>query len=73
MSQRRYQDVQSRTIEPLLPPRLDDYVDATHPVRASDACVGSLDLTALGFGPTEAGSGTGQPPFDPALMLKVYV
>lgn len=51
MLQRRYQEVQSRTIEPLLPPRLDDDVDATNPVRTLDACVGSLNLHRLGVWP----------------------
>lgn len=49
MSKRRYQEVQSRTIEQLFPPRLDDYVGETNLVRAIDTFVDSLDLKALGF------------------------
>ncbi len=53
MSQRRYQEVQSRTMVRMLPPRLDDDVVETNPVRAMDSFVDALDLNALGFGPTE--------------------
>ena len=38
-----------------------------------DAFVGTLDLEALGFAHAEANSGTGQPAFDPALLLKLYL
>ena len=57
-----------------LPPRLDDYVGRDNPVRAIEAYVSSLDLVGLGFrhADKEAG-GRGQPSFDPADLLKLYI
>ena len=57
----------------LLPARVEDYAALDNPVRAIDAYVGSLDLAALGFGHCENGGGAGQPPFDPADLLKLYL
>ena len=73
MSKRRYQEVQSRSQMMLLPPCLDDYVSEHNAVRAIDAFVGTLDLKALGFEHAEANCGAGQPAFDPALLLKLYL
>ena len=73
MSGRRYQEVQSRSQMMLLPPCLDDYVSENNAVRAIDAFVGTLDLEALGFAHAEAKGGAGQPAFDPALLLKLYL
>lgn len=73
MSERRYQEVQSRSQMMLLPPCLDDYVSEHNAVRAIDAFVGTLDLEALGFEHAEGNCGTGQPAFDPALLLKLYL
>jgi transposase len=57
----------------LLPPSLDDYVAPGNPVRAIDAYVESLDLAELGFKNTAPSSGAGQPPFPPAVLLKLYL
>lgn len=73
MTKRRYQEVQPRATVQLLPPCLDDYVAADNPVRAIDAYVDSLDLEAMGFRHAGTHSGSGQPPFDPALLLKLYM
>ncbi len=73
MPNRRYHEVQSRTTVPLFPPHLDDYVADNNPVRAIDAYVAMLDLQALGFCYADARSGSGQPPFDPAILLKLYM
>ena len=73
MSERRYQEVRSRSQMMLLPPCLDDYVSENNAVRAIDAFVGTLDLQALGFEHAEASCGAGQPAFDPALLLKLYL
>ena len=54
MSERRYQEVQSRSQMMLLPPCLDDYVSEHNAVRATDAFVGTLDPEALGFAYAEA-------------------
>lgn len=73
MAERRYQKVHCRSQAMLLPPCVDDYVSEHNAVRAIDAFVGTLDLQALGFGHTEAIGGAGQPAFDPALLLKLYL
>jgi transposase len=56
-----------------LPPRVEDYVDRNNPVRAIDAFVDALDLEKLGFRHPGAGGGAGQPPYDPADLLKLYL
>ena len=73
MAERRYQEVHSRSQMMLLPPCLDDYVSEHNAVRAIDVFVGTLDLQALGFEHAEASCGAGQPAFDPALLLKLYL
>ena len=73
MVDRRYQQVRPRTQGMLLPPCLDDYVSEHNPVRAIDAFVDTLDLRALGFEHAKANSGAGQPAFNPALLLKLYL
>ena len=73
MSGRRYQEMRSRSQTMLLPPCLDDYVSEHNAVRAIDAFVGTLDLQALGFEHAGATCGAGQPAFDPALLLKMYL
>ena len=73
MVQRRYQKVHSRSQAMLLPECLDDYVSEHNSVRSIDAFVDTLDLQELGFEHAKANSGTGQPAFDPALLLKLYL
>lgn len=73
MSSRRYQPVLNRQQEMLLPPCVDEYVHQNHPVRAIDAYVDTLDLHALGFKNTQPGIGVGQPAYDPAALLKMYL
>ncbi len=73
MPQRRYQEVLSRNTVQLLPPSLDDYVEPNHPVRAIDVFVQTLALGKLGFGHADAWSGSGQPPYNPAILLKLYI
>ena len=71
MSNRRYQEVQSRSAVHLFPLSLNDYVTADNPVRAIDAHVDMLDLWELGFQHANTRNGSGQPPFDPAILLKL--
>jgi len=52
---------------------LDDYVAPDNPVRAIDVFVQTLELDALGFEHAGARSGSGQPPFDPEVLLKLYI
>ena len=54
-----------------LPPCLEDYVGRDNPVRAIDAYADSLDLSGLGFGDVGSDGGAGQPPYDPADLLKL--
>jgi transposase len=63
----------SREQASLLPPRVEDYVGADNPVRAIDCYVRALDLAKLGFRHAERGVGVGQPPYDPADLLKLYL
>src|ERR1700686_618707 len=56
-----------------LPPRIEDYVAPDNPVRAIEAYVCTLDLAALGFRHAEGDGGAGQPPYDPADLLKLYL
>ena len=56
----------------LFPERLEDYIAAENPVRFLDAFVAQLDLAALGFGRTQVAA-TGRPPYDPAMLLKLYL
>lgn len=57
----------------LLPNKIDDYVGENHPVRAIDAYVEGLDLRVHGFTHTEYGTSAGQPPYDPSVLLKMYL
>jgi transposase len=57
----------------VLPMRIEDYVSPTNSVRAIDAYVGTLDLTALGFKNSQFATASGQPAFNPAVLLKLYL
>jgi transposase len=56
----------------LFPERLEDYIGEENPVRFLDAFVGSLDLHGLGFARARCAD-TGRPPYDPAVLLKLYL
>jgi transposase len=56
-----------------LPPRIEDYVSGDNVVRAIDAYVGAVDLRKLGFVHAGHDGGAGQPPYDPADLLKLYI
>src|SRR5437899_233450 len=56
-----------------LPARVEDYVGRNNPVRAIDAFVDALDLEELGFCHAGSGGGAGQPAYDPADLLKLYL
>jgi transposase len=73
MTNRTFKSGICREQESLFPPRMDDYVGPDNPVRAIDAYVCSLDLAELGFKHTKGGGGAGQPPYDPADLLKLYL
>src|SRR3990170_590735 len=73
MTNRSYKAGVSREQASLLPPRVEDYVGADNPVRAIDRYVEALDLGKLGFRHADRGVGVGQPPYDPADLLKLYL
>lgn len=72
MTNRTFKAGVSREQGSLLPPRVEDYVGADNLVRAIESYVGALDLARLGFRHAERGVGVGQPPYDPADLLKLY-
>ena len=51
----------------------DDLVSPDSPVRAIDVYVESLDLHACGFKNSGGGVSAGQPPYDPASLLRLYL
>ena len=63
----------SREQPSFLPPRVEDYIDRSNPVRAIDAFVDAANLEKLGFRHPGSGGGPGQPPYDPADLLKLYL
>ena len=73
MTSRRYKAVTNRGQISLLPPRIEDYVQETNPVRAIDAYVNTLDLAKQGFQNTTGGICAGQPAYPPEALLKLYL
>ena len=73
MTNRIFKVGQSREQGSFLPARIEDYVAPDNPVRAIEAYVCALDLAELGFRHAEGDGGAGQPPFDPADLLKLYL
>jgi transposase len=73
MTNRIFKTGISRNQASFLPARVEDYVDRDNPVRAIEAFVAALDLGKLGFRHAGSGGGAGQPPYDPADLLKLYL
>jgi len=73
MVKRSYKIGHNREQVSLLPPCIEDYVGRDNPVRAIDAYVDSLDLNKLDFCDVGSEGGAGQPPYDPADLLKLYL
>ena len=74
MTNRTFKAGESREQPSLLPARIEDYVEADNPVRAIESFVCALDLAKLGFGHADRGAKEdGQPPYDPADLLKLYL
>jgi transposase len=73
MTNRSFKAGASREQPSLLPARVEDYVDADNPARAIEGYVGALDLAKLGFRHAGACGGAGQPAYDPADLLKLYL
>ena len=65
---------ESRDQASLLPPRIEDYVGPDNPVRAIESFVCALDMAKLKFRHADRGAEEeGQPPYDPADLLKLYL
>jgi len=53
--------------------KLDDIIPEDNPVRFIDAYVDKLNLLDLGFINPGTDGGKGRPPYNPAVMLKIYI
>jgi transposase len=74
MTNRTFKTGASREQASLLPPRIEDYVGPDNAVRAIESYVCALDLAKLGFRHADRGAEEmGQPPYDPADLLKLYL
>jgi transposase len=73
MTNRTFKSGVSREQASLLPPRIEDYVGRDNPVRAIDSFVDAQDLVEHGFRHAQRGVHVGQPPYDPADMVKLYL
>ena len=73
MTNRAYKTGISREQPSFLPPRIEDYVAPANMVRAIDAFVTGLRLEAFGFRNSGYEGGAGQPPYDPADLLRLYL
>jgi len=73
MSLRRYQKSLDRQQEMLLPSRVEDYVSDKNTVRAIDAYVNTLNMQSTGYTHTQEATIAGQPAYDPAGLLKLYL
>ena len=74
MTSRPFKTGESRDQASLLPPRIEDYVGPNNPVRAIESYVSALDLAKFKFRHADRGADeAGQPPYDPADLLKLYL
>jgi transposase len=74
MTNRAFKAGESREQASLLPARIEDYVVPNNPVRAIESFVCALDLARLGFRHADRrAEEAGQPPYDPADLLKLYL
>jgi transposase len=73
MTNRTFKAGASREQASLLPARVEDYVGRDNPVRAIESYVDTLDLANIGLHHADRGVSAGQPPYDPADLLKLYL
>lgn len=73
MKTRRYQKTLDRHQEMVLPPSVDEYISHNNIARAIDAYVDTLSIIEFGFTNTQPVTGPGQPAYDPAALMKVYL
>lgn len=67
-----YKEGVRREQQLLFPEAVDDYVDASNPVRVIDLFVASLDVEKLGFSRATP-AWTGCPAYDPRDLLRLYM
>ena len=72
MTNHTFKTGESREQASLLPARIEDYVGPDNPVRAIESFVCVVDLAKLGFRHANRGVEIGQPPYNPADLLKLY-
>jgi transposase len=53
--------------------KLDELVSPNNPARFIDAYVNKLDLQTMGFKIPGTNGGKGRPPYEPSMMLKIYI
>jgi transposase len=73
MTNHTFKTGESREQASLLPARIEDYVGPDNAVRAIESFVCALDLAKLGFRHADRGVEMGQPPYNPADLLKLYL
>ncbi len=73
MIKRRYKATKNREQGMLFPPSIDEYIGENNTVRAIDAYVDGLDLESLEFKTSKQLITSGQPAYDPATLLKLYL
>jgi transposase len=73
MTNHTYKTGVSRTQATFLPPCMEDYVRRDNPVRVIDAFVDCLDMAEMGFDQPGSQGGAGQPPYNPADLLKLHL
>jgi transposase len=73
MTNRTFKAGANRDQADLLPARIEDYVGPDNLARAIESFVGALDLVKLGFRHAARGVDVGQPPYDPADLLKLFL
>jgi transposase len=73
MTNHTFKAGESREQASLLPARIEDYVGPNNPVRAIESFVCALDLAKLGFRHADRSVEVGQPPYNPADLLKLYL
>jgi len=72
MKPRNYKQGVDRQSMPL-PPTLDECIGQGNPVRAIDIYVDTLNLKEMGFEYSQGDLTTGQPPYPPGALLKLYL
>jgi len=68
-----YKQGLNRKQQMFFPSSIDEYVSEDNIVRAIEEYIESLNISKLGFTNTKSKNLDGQPPYDPKLLLKIYI